>query len=142
MPRSALRLLLHSLLPILALLSASCSNHKTVHPVRGKVLVDGKPAVGALVQFHSVEDDPANPLRPQGIVGDDGSFWLTTYSNADGAPPGHYSVSIYYAKPSKGGDGYDMLLVHPRYLKPESSGLTADVPAQPAELTPYQLTAK
>jgi hypothetical protein len=136
----ALRLLLGGFLLGVVLLGASCSGRKAVHAVTGKVLFEGRPAEGALVQFHPAEPSGSPPLIPQGHVGADGTFRLTTYRYEDGAPAGRYQVTVLWAVPSKGGDGYDKLLVPDRYLKPATSGLTATVPAEAIELPPFELT--
>jgi hypothetical protein len=88
---------------LLALMVSGCSssssedtsNRKPVHPVTGKVTVQGKPAVGAFVLFVPVNEpqDTQDP-RPRAEVGADGSFSLSTYGENDGAPVGNYSVAI------------------------------------------------
>jgi hypothetical protein len=123
----------------------SCSANKRVYPVSGKVLFEGKPAAGAIVKFYAV--DPADKkdgrtVVPQAIVDDDGSFRLTTYSSEDGAPAGKYTVSIFWAKPSKRGDDYDKPLLPTHYLNAETSGLTAVVEERATELPPFQLRKK
>ena len=137
---------LHGLLSAtLLLVISSCSANKRAYPVSGKVLFEGRPAAGAIVKFYSV--DPADKqggqgVLPQAVVGDDGSFRLTTYRSEDGAPAGKYTVSVYWAKPSKGGDDYEKPLIPARYLNAETSGLTAVVEERATELPPFQLTKK
>jgi hypothetical protein len=109
------------------------------------VLFEGKPAAGAIVKFYAV--DAANKkdgqaVVPQAIVGDDGCFQLTTYSSEDGAPAGKYAVSVFWAKPAKGGDDYEKPLIPARYLNAETSGLTAVVEEKATELPPFQLARK
>ena len=84
------------------LLQPSCSGHDSVNPVTGKVLYRGRPATGAVVQLHPQDSSRKSPPVPQGIVGTDGSFQLTTYAQDDGAPAGRYSVSIYWIERGKG----------------------------------------
>jgi hypothetical protein len=120
----------------------SCSGTKRVYPVSGTVLFEGKPAAGAVVKFYSADAADKNAkdvLIPQGVVGADGSFRLTSYKSEDGAPAGNYRVSVFWARPSKGGDDFDKLLVPPRYLNAGTSGLTAEVAASPTALPPFQL---
>ena len=135
-----LRLLLGGALASVLLLGASCSGRKTVYPVTGKVLFEGRPAAGAVVQFHPQDKADKNALAPLGEVGADGTFRLTTYAHEDGAPAGRYAVTVSWGVPSKGGDGYDRLLVPGRYLSPATSKLTAEVPPQATELPPFKLT--
>jgi hypothetical protein len=82
------------------LIVASCSSkvdekRKPVFPVRGKVLVQGKPAAGAFVLFVPV-NEPSQPVdpRPRAEASADGSFELSTYGTNDGAPAGEYVVSV------------------------------------------------
>src|SRR4051812_27610455 len=58
-----------------ALLTGACAKDEAripVFPVRGQVNFEGKPAPGAFVVFHPVED-AGDDLRPTGRVGPDGS---------------------------------------------------------------------
>ena len=64
-----------------------------VHPVRGKVLFQGRPAAGAWVIFHPKGGDLSSP-RPRGKVNERGEFTLSTYEPNDGAPQGEYAVTI------------------------------------------------
>jgi hypothetical protein len=111
-----------------------------VYRVTGQVLFQGHPAAGAIVQFHPQDMADKNPLVPQGQVGSDGTFKLTTFKHDDGAPAGRYAVTVFWALPSKGGDNFDKVLVPERYLNPATSGLTADVPMGATDLPPFQLT--
>ena len=134
------RLLLRGLLAGVLLLGAACSGRKTAYPVTGKVLFEGRPAAGAVVQFHPLDAADGAPVAPLGEVGPDGTFRLTTYAHADGAPAGRYAVTVSWGVPSRGGDGFDRILVPARYLSPATSKLTAEVPAQATELPPFRLT--
>ncbi len=134
-----LRRLAYGLVLGMLLLNVACSGRKTVYPVSGKVMFDGKPAAGAVVHFHP-SDKLGQPILPVGQVGADGSFRLTTYRQEDGAPAGEYAVTIFWGVPNKGGDDYQRILVPPRYLSPETSGLKAVVADHATELEPFQLT--
>ena len=87
---------------LLALSLPACSssakldeNRKPVHPVRGKVVSQGKPAAGAFVLFVPLnEPDEAPDPRPRAEVEGDGSFILSTYGDKDGAPAGEYKVTV------------------------------------------------
>jgi hypothetical protein len=137
---------LHGLLSATLLVGiCSCSGNKRVYPVSGKVLVEGKPAAHAIVKFYAVNaasKKDGQGVVPQAIVDEDGSFRVTTYSSEDGAPAGKYTVSVFWAKPSKGGDDYDKPLIPARYLNAETSGLTAVVEERATELPPFQLKKK
>jgi hypothetical protein len=60
----------------------------------------GQPAKGALVVLHPVNDTSAEAIRPSGEVGEDGSFYLTSFQAGDGAPAGEYIVSITWMAPA------------------------------------------
>ncbi|HEY2840409.1 MAG TPA: hypothetical protein VGJ26_14730, partial [Pirellulales bacterium] len=70
---------------------------KTVYPVSGQVLVDGKPAEQAVVYLHPVKK-VENLGRPFGTVKADGSFQIGTYLSNDGAPAGEYAVTVVWQK--------------------------------------------
>jgi hypothetical protein len=75
----------------LALLAAGCGeSRKPVFPVQGKVLdAEGKPASGAKLIFHPIDDKDPNAVRPVGVADESGSFTLTSYNKGDGAPAGN-----------------------------------------------------
>jgi hypothetical protein len=118
-----------------------------VFPVKGRVLVGGKPAVRATVIFHpkaAAADALAEqaPPRPSGEVQADGSFTLSTYTAGDGAPAGDYRVTISWPSGSSpiGGDadsGPDRL--GGRYLNPQTSPLSATVKSAATEVPRFEL---
>jgi hypothetical protein len=87
-------LFLAGLCLLLILVSACSSGKRKLYPVRGSVLLDGKPAEGAAVALHAL--DASDPMKefPQGLVKADGSFALGTYVPGDGAPAGEYKVIL------------------------------------------------
>lgn len=112
-----------------------------VHPVRGRVLVNGQPASRALVLFIPV-NEPAQPKdpRPRAEVGDDGTFVLSTYDAEDGAPAGEYVVTVTWpggVLPDGREEPADKLLG--RYDGRAKSKLRATVKAGPNELPPFKL---
>jgi hypothetical protein len=84
------------LLASTVLLLSSCSRSGSLHPVRGKVLVKGVPAKGAVVTFHPKgEDASITAQRPSGVADENGSFTLMTGSKP-GAPAGDYMVTVVW----------------------------------------------
>jgi hypothetical protein len=75
-----------------------------VFPVKGKAVMDGQPMAGATIIFHPTEDFPKGSAqqRPRAVVGDDGTFQVSTYDNNDGAPAGEYKVTISWKGDTEG----------------------------------------
>jgi prepilin-type processing-associated H-X9-DG protein len=118
---------------------------KPVVPVRGAILVAGKPAVGAAVCFHPRSDPSPRAWRSFGCVGIDGTFSLTTHVKADGAPQGDYVVTVFWGDPATDPrDGDDVSALRPDLLKGqfaarESSPLRARVGGKAIEFAPVDL---
>lgn len=70
-----------------------------VHPVTGKLLVDGKAPEGAVMVFHPVTPPEKEVNKPAARVQADGKFQVTTYDAHDGAPPGDYVVTVTWGAP-------------------------------------------
>jgi hypothetical protein len=152
-PASSRRVLPALALAALGLLASSCRRGPVCYPVRGQVLVDNRPAEGALVVLVPADNkDPLAP-RPSGIVGADGSFMLRTYDTAtqsthDGAPPGPYVATVLWPP---GGAGQPLTdkqkeelqdRLQGRYADPASSPLRGvQVKEGPNELGPFRLSA-
>lgn len=133
-----------------AILTAGCSSgnqgEAPVFPVKGKISLDGEPAGGAFVVFHpkspaSVSD---RDRRPSAQVQPDGSFELTTHSQADGAPAGEYAVTVQWNKLIK--QGNDTIagpnIIPPPYAKPDTTPLEVTIKESSNQLDPFQITRK
>jgi hypothetical protein len=74
-----------------------------VHPVSGRILYGGSPAVGVQVYLlpTSAPMVPQIPQNPRGKTGPDGSFTLTTYTEGDGAAEGGYQVILLWPAENK-----------------------------------------
>lgn len=70
-------------------LGAGCSKNRT-SPVKGEVLLDGKPLAGASVQFISQADG----RTATGETNQDGQFTMSTFEPGDGVLAGSYKVVI------------------------------------------------
>ena len=73
----------------LCVAAGGCSDRLETAPVEGKVLCQGKP-----LQFGSVMFQPDVGPPATGVIGPDGTFRLTTYTNGDGAVIGKHRVRI------------------------------------------------
>jgi hypothetical protein len=130
------------LLAIALLCAASCGRRgtDTVFPVQGKVFYKGRPAHKALVWLHPLDPLAAKGVPPRAVVEEDGSFQVSTYQKNDGAPVGHYRITISW-KLVKAADEEGPELLPPRYQDPDKSGLpNVEVKDRPTELPPFQLT--
>jgi hypothetical protein len=151
------------LLLLLSLLVTSCgkSRFKSVSPVTGRVLVNGEPAEGVTVYFHSLDDPGDELVRPWAVTDANGSFIVTTYKVEDGLPAGSYAVSLIWAPtgsprgsiarnkklaplfkngpPARGIAGNKLPA---RYSKAETSGIKVQIAAGKNVLPPFELEKK
>lgn len=117
-------------------------------PVRGKILVDGEPAAGAVVCFHPRNDPSSHAKRTYGDVGRDGSYSLTTNFAEDGAPAGDYIVTVYWSHPQlEPRVGWDASILRPdllrgRFATREYSPLRATVGNSETEFAPVDLNSE
>ena len=129
----------------LAALSAGCGpGRKSVYPVRGEVLVEGRPPVHALVTFHPVAGDGREAIHPTGSVDDQGRFTLTSYAGGDGAPEGEYRVTVawFLSSGRPGDDGPPVNYLPGRYAGPDTTPLRAVVRKGGVDLEPFRLPAQ
>ena len=79
-----------------------------VYAVSGRIMYDGKPAVGVQVFLlpTSAPTVPDIPANPHGVTGTDGRFTLSTYGQNDGAAEGGYQVVLFWPpEPKEGEEG-------------------------------------
>lgn len=111
------------------------------YPVSGTVLVDGKPAVRAVVTFHpQAPHADGKTYTPSTFTDDAGAFKLTTVEAGDGAPPGEYVVTVIANYAVK--DGQDVSvpdLLKGQYADPKKSPLKVTVREEPNVLPPFDL---
>ncbi len=125
------------------LLACGCSGSRgdrlPTYPVVGRLLIEGKPAAGARVQFIAVGDARLAALAPHATVEPDGSFRLTTYRTGDGAPEGRYALTVtWQGAPRRGHEeGPDRL--RGRYANPLRPARTVEVAAGDNDLGTVQL---
>lgn len=128
------------------------SNKVQTFPVRGKVLVDGKPAGNAKLVFHPVaRDERLQRLSPRATADEDGYFELKTYWSGDGAPIGEYTITASWRGPLPANAGSDDFSVTAyeaqqdrlkgRYDDPAKTPLRVIIQGA-CELPPLELTAK
>jgi hypothetical protein len=110
----------------------------TLHPVSGKVTLDGKPLTTGAVSFRPDLSRGNNSQHiPTGQIDPEGNYKLTT-ANRAGAPPGWYRVLVIAqdiggdAGKKSGTAPGTKLLVPQRYLDPQSTPLSVEVVKKPA----------
>ncbi len=114
-------------------------NRKPTHPVKGKVTVDGAPAVNAQIVFWSPDLKDKEGKKASRIsdafIDADGSYSASTYAANDGLPEGDYRVTITLREPyfePSGKLGKNML--PEKYASHTTSELTAKVKAGANEI--------
>jgi 3',5'-cyclic AMP phosphodiesterase CpdA len=106
------------------------NNRRPVHPVRGQVLADGCPVVGAQVAFFAYNPQTNKPAARVGdaLAEPDGTFLLSTYGAFDGAPAGEYVVTVAPRDPLHGDPGRSPPTPLPaKYARPDTSPLRVRV---------------
>jgi len=104
-------------------------------PAKGKISLKGKPLPHAIVTFHPVEKlgtpSSGDLVRtPFGVAKEDGSFELTTFKPADGAPEGEYAVTISWTGgPIRSDNDAAPERLPPQYQNPVASGIRVQVRA-------------
>lgn len=130
--------------------SASCGpptiQREPVFPVQGRIIVSGKPADGAVVCFHPLNDAKGNAMRSHAQVAADGTFSLTTYVKEDGAREGAYAVTVYWADTAKTArseeeESSDLPpdRLKGRFANPQVSKLRATIGPKPTVFEPVDL---
>ena len=132
---------------VLGLAACGGSDFHKVYPVKGTILVNGRPANDCLIYLNRTFDDN-HPRRvtPYALTGENGEFQITSYITNDGAPEGEYVVTIEWRERSgvlnNNFEGIDRL--DGAYAKVESTksrpGFVVKVGRQAQELPPFNLT--
>jgi hypothetical protein len=125
-----------------ALIAWRVASFVPAFPVRGRVLVGGEPAAGAVVEFHSLArlDLPLGQARA--LTRADGSFELAGEDRV-GTPAGLYAVTVVWREPlDLGGEPAAGPNRAPdAYARPETTPLRAAVAAGANQLPPFSIDA-
>lgn len=125
-----------------------CDRGSKLVPVTGSIIVDGKPAEGAVILFHP----DGNEIKSvsSAVAKADGSFAPVTDSEA-GIPVGRFKLSVSYPDPSVKPTEQQLMmgtaepgpdLLKGRYISKDKSGLTADVSSTTTTLPVLTLTTQ
>ena len=85
-PRACRAVAALALAALTVAVTACSDGRKKVYPVRGVILVDGKPAPECIIMFHPPAVDDPKRVMPFGQADADGKFAICSYINGDGAP--------------------------------------------------------
>lgn len=108
-----------------------------VTPVSGKVSFNGEAPVGATILLHSSSSDERDYV-PTATVAQDGTFKVTTYDEADGAPVGEYVATITWPKvTAEGARGPNVL--PKKYEKKETSPIKLSVKDGGNQIPPIEI---
>lgn len=127
---------------------SGCNNGPTLVQVQGKILVDGKPANGAVLLFHP-DGGPAKSVSSAQAL-EDGTFTLVT-DTKPGIPAGNYIVTLTWPDPShKVSDREKMMgmgepgkdLLDGKYVTKDRSGIKVEVAAGATTLPPIEVKSK
>jgi hypothetical protein len=110
-------------------LGSGCSHPKEVYPVKGQVLLNGKPVPHATLTFVPLDEAGEQAARPFARADGQGNYELSTFNPKDGAPPGRYAVVVEQRKfvSTKEGDQLSDNLLPPRYANPKTSDVQVEV---------------
>jgi len=110
------------------------------YPVKGAVLVDGKPAKDVFVSFHPKEGVGDRPYLPSGQTNENGEFVLSTFVEGDGAPAGEYDVTVTWpVRFNPISTLWEGDKLNGRYRDKAKPAVTITIEKKPQELAPFEL---
>jgi hypothetical protein len=117
------------------LMSGGCGPRRpTTVPVRGTVMLNGRPLEGATILFQPEAGTPG-----RAVTSSDGSFTLTTFEEGDGALVGRHRVAVKkftmsglsevggVTGPVAAGEVKEQWVTPRKYATPATSGLEVEV---------------
>jgi hypothetical protein len=110
-------------------------------PAKGSITYQGQPMSGAFLALHPKSGTRRDVPTSTAVVRPDGSFQLSTYDSADGAPEGEYVVTVQWHKLVKSGSDYQPgpNLLPQKYSDPAASDATVKIASGQNELPPIVL---
>lgn len=124
---------------------AGSSRPVSVHPVKGRLMMNGEPLADAAIVLHRIGHSkiPAN-LHPRARAKGDGTFALETFDPADGAPNGDFVATVCLNKAIEtDGETLPGPNVLPAvYSRPETSPLKIKITSSTRELQPLELVVE
>jgi hypothetical protein len=108
------------------------------HVAKGSISYQGQPLTGAFLVLHPKAGAQPDVPTARAQVTADGTFEVSTYDQADGAPAGDYVVTVEWKKPVKVNGDYVLSqnLVPARYSSPSTSDLVVHIADGKNDLPP------
>lgn len=131
--------ILGALALVVAVGCSAGESRRQTNPASGSLKLQGKAAPGATLVFHPTSAWGKDEPKPRATVKPDGSFEVTTYEGADGAPEGNYTVTVEWFVPNKPDDGNVTNRAPAKYGKAQSSPLKATISKGPNTLPAFEL---
>lgn len=132
-----------TLLGMMLLLLSGCGAEEEIRPelfpAQGSLIINGKPAAGALLVLSPADGKPIDERgsRPRATVQDDGTFQVTTYQSGDGAPAGEYQVGVLWFENPDANEPWDRL--GNQYANPEKTGIRVSIQAGENQWEPIKI---
>lgn len=138
-------------LPVVFLATGCGDGRVATAPVSGQVLVDGRPAGGAVIVLHPADAASsvatgAERLRPMGRSDEAGNFVIGTRESSDGAPAGRWKATVEWyvaenAEPNADPESAEAEVdrLGGVYANPASSPLVVEVSSGGAVIPPFDL---
>lgn len=101
-----------------------------LHPVTGRLSINGQVAADAMISFHPVGESANSPLRHVAMTKVDGTYELMTFIPGDGAPVGEYAVTIVWPDDSTNYDECREDLTHDRLKGTYANAVTTPLRVQ------------
>lgn len=134
MRRPSSNILSRELAPLIVfvlLAVAGCGSGEITYPVRGTVTYqDGTPVTTGMVEFDPLAADDTKRFNARGLIHSDGTYFLTTFEEGDGAVPGRHRVLVQEPYPNvdiEEGESVGSHSIDPKYWRYGTSGLEFEV---------------
>lgn len=131
----------------LCLVVAGCGRkgppRKETFPVKGTLLIDGKPVGNVAVRCVSVQKLDATTPPSSTFTRDDGTFEISTYEKSDGVPEGEYVLTFQWGEHNLITRAYVGDKLGGRYADAKKSTIRFKVEkGKPVDLGKVELTTK
>jgi hypothetical protein len=125
---------------------SGCSGGDSLHPAKGKISVNGTPAVGAQIMLFPVGKPDINYIPATATADAEGSFTLST-GKTPGAKAGKYVATVIWPDPNRKLTDAEKMqglvtipdLLKGRYASPEKSNIQIEITSGENALQPIEI---